>query len=114
MYTKDTEKRYAPLVMVSTGAGKRTLAVQTVYKNGSIDTSFDPPLFSLDSIPLNVLPQITVSTYIYIEYSLHCRHGNNSSKYIQSFLHFGISFGLPAFLFLYMYGYQYKVTFIST
>jgi hypothetical protein len=45
--TKDAENVYAPLVMVSIGAGKRTLAGKTVYKNGSIDTSFDPPLFSL-------------------------------------------------------------------
>ncbi len=29
-------------------ARKRTLAGKTVYKNGSIDTISDPPLFSLD------------------------------------------------------------------
>jgi hypothetical protein len=40
---------HAPLVMVSIGARKRSLAGQTAYKNGSIDTSFEPPLFSLDS-----------------------------------------------------------------
>jgi hypothetical protein len=47
---KDAENAYAPLVMVSIGARKRTLANKKVYKNGSIDTSFDPPLFPLDSI----------------------------------------------------------------
>jgi hypothetical protein len=35
--------------MVSIGARKRALAGYSVYHNGSIDTSFDPPLFSLDS-----------------------------------------------------------------
>jgi hypothetical protein len=35
--------------MVSIGARKRTLAGQTVYRNGSTDNSFGPPLFSLDS-----------------------------------------------------------------
>ncbi len=49
MCDKDAENVYAPLVMVSIGAGKRTLAGKTVYKNGSIDTSLDPLLFSLDS-----------------------------------------------------------------
>jgi hypothetical protein len=44
--TKDAENIYAPLVMVSIEARKRTLA--TFYRNGSIDTSSDPPLFSLD------------------------------------------------------------------
>jgi hypothetical protein len=47
--TRVAENVYAPLVMVPIGARKRTLAGQTVYKNESIDTSFDPPLFSLDS-----------------------------------------------------------------
>jgi hypothetical protein len=47
--TKGAENVYAPLVMVSIGTQKRTLAGQTVYENGSIGTSFDPPLFSLDS-----------------------------------------------------------------
>jgi hypothetical protein len=46
---KDAENVYAPLVMVFIGARKRTLAGQTVYKNESTVTSFDPPLFSLDS-----------------------------------------------------------------
>jgi hypothetical protein len=46
----DAENDYAHLVMVSIEAWKRTLADKKVYKNGSIDTSFDPPLFSLDSI----------------------------------------------------------------
>jgi hypothetical protein len=40
--------RFDPLVMVSIYGRKRTLADKTVYQNGSIDTSFDPPLFSLD------------------------------------------------------------------
>jgi hypothetical protein len=35
--------------MVSIGTRKKTLAGQTVYKNGSIDISFDPPMFSLNS-----------------------------------------------------------------
>jgi hypothetical protein len=39
---------YVPLVIVSIGAQKETLAVQTAYKNGSINTTFDLPLFSLD------------------------------------------------------------------
>jgi hypothetical protein len=38
----------APLVMVSIWDRKRKLADETVYQNGSIDTSFDPPV-SLDS-----------------------------------------------------------------
>jgi hypothetical protein len=36
--------------MVSILGRKRTLADKTVYQNGSFDTSFDPSLFSLDSI----------------------------------------------------------------
>jgi hypothetical protein len=51
--TKDADKVYAPLGMVSIGARKRTLPSQTVYKNRSIDTSFGPPMFSLDRI-LNI------------------------------------------------------------
>ncbi len=47
--TKDSENIYAPFVMVYIGSRKRTLAGQTVYKNGSIDTIYDPHLFSLDS-----------------------------------------------------------------
>ncbi len=47
--TKDPENVYAPLMMVSIGARKRTLAGKTVYNDGSIDGKFDPPLFSLDS-----------------------------------------------------------------
>ncbi len=50
MCNKDAEHVYAPLVIVSIGAGKRTLAGKTVYNYGSIDTSLDPLLFSLDSI----------------------------------------------------------------
>jgi hypothetical protein len=46
---KDAENVYAPLVMVSIGAQKRTLAGKTVYQNRSIDTSFNPLPFSLDS-----------------------------------------------------------------
>ncbi len=46
---KYAENVFALLVMVSIGALKRTLAGKTVYQNGSIDTSFDPPQFSLDS-----------------------------------------------------------------
>jgi hypothetical protein len=46
--TKDSENLFAPL-MVSIGGWKMTLAGKTVYQNGSIDTSFDPPSFSLDS-----------------------------------------------------------------
>ncbi len=47
--TKDAENVYAPLVMVSIWGWKRTLGDKTFYQNGSIDTSFDPPLFSLDN-----------------------------------------------------------------
>jgi hypothetical protein len=47
-YTMDAKNVYAPLVMVSTWDRKRTLADKTIYQNGSIDTSFDPPI-SLDS-----------------------------------------------------------------
>ena len=47
--TTDAVKVYAPLVMVSLGAQERTLAGNTVYPYGSIDTTFDPPQFSLDS-----------------------------------------------------------------
>jgi hypothetical protein len=46
---KNAENVYAPFVMVSIGARKRTLAGNTVYKNGSIDTSFYPPLFSFEN-----------------------------------------------------------------
>jgi hypothetical protein len=46
---KDTENVYAPLVIVSILGRKRTLADTTVYQNGSIETSFDTPLFSFDS-----------------------------------------------------------------
>ncbi len=35
--------------MVSICGWKRTLADKTVYQNRAIDTSFDPPIFSLDS-----------------------------------------------------------------
>ncbi len=45
--TIDAENVYAPLVMVSIVARKRTLAGKTVYINGSLDTSLDPPPFSL-------------------------------------------------------------------
>jgi hypothetical protein len=48
-YTKDAENVFALLVMVSIGALKRTLAGKTFHQNGLIDTSFDPPQFSLDS-----------------------------------------------------------------
>jgi hypothetical protein len=48
--TKDDENVYAFLVMVSILGRKETLVDKTVYQNGSFDTSFDPPLFSLDSI----------------------------------------------------------------
>jgi hypothetical protein len=46
---KDAENISAPLVIVFIRARKRTLAVQAVHQNGSIDTSFDPHQFSLDS-----------------------------------------------------------------
>jgi hypothetical protein len=45
--SKDAENVYAPLVMVSIWGRKRTLSDNTVYQNGSIDTSFDSSLFSL-------------------------------------------------------------------
>jgi hypothetical protein len=44
--TKDAENVSASLVIVSIWGRKRTLADKTVYQNGSIDTSFDPSLFS--------------------------------------------------------------------
>jgi hypothetical protein len=47
--TKDAENVFDPLVVVSIGAGKRTLAGKTIYKNGSIVTRPDPPLFSVDT-----------------------------------------------------------------
>ena len=47
--TKDAVNVYVPLVMVSLGAQERTLAGNTVYPYGSINTTFDPPPFSLDS-----------------------------------------------------------------
>ncbi len=51
--TKDAENVYAPLVMVSIVARKRTLAGKAVYINGLLDTSPDPPPFSLvDMVPL--------------------------------------------------------------
>jgi hypothetical protein len=40
---------YAPLVMVSFGAWKTTLAGNTDFHCGSINTNFDPPQFPLDS-----------------------------------------------------------------
>ncbi len=39
---KDADNVYAPLVMVSIGGRKRTLASKTVYQNVSIDTIYDP------------------------------------------------------------------------
>ncbi len=39
-YYKDAENVDAPLVMMSIGGRKMTLAGKTVYHNGSIDTSF--------------------------------------------------------------------------
>jgi hypothetical protein len=50
---KDAENFYSPLVMVAIWGQKMTLPNKTVYQNGSIDASFDPPLFSLD-ITFNV------------------------------------------------------------
>jgi hypothetical protein len=47
--TKGAENVYAPLVIVYIWGRKRTLVDKTVYQNRSIDPSFDPPLFSLDS-----------------------------------------------------------------
>ncbi len=47
--TKDGENIYPPFVMASIWGRKGTLADKTVYQNGSINTSFDTPLFSLDS-----------------------------------------------------------------
>ncbi len=44
--TMDAENVYAPLVMRFIWSRKRTLAVD---QNGSVDASFDPPLFSSDS-----------------------------------------------------------------
>jgi hypothetical protein len=47
--SKDAENVNVPLMSACVnGARKRTLAAKTVYHNGSIDTSFVPPLFSLD------------------------------------------------------------------
>ncbi len=44
--TKDASKNvYTPLVMGLIWGRKRTFADKTVYPNGSIDTSFDTPLF---------------------------------------------------------------------
>jgi hypothetical protein len=43
------ENVYATLVMVSGGGQKRTITGKIAYQNRSIDTSFNPPLFSLDS-----------------------------------------------------------------
>jgi hypothetical protein len=40
---------YTPLVMVSLGAWKTTLAGNTDFHCGSIDANFDPPQFRLDS-----------------------------------------------------------------
>ncbi len=53
--TKHAENVYAPLVMMSTGAWKRTLAGKRAHHNESTDTNFDPPLFSLDSTFLIIL-----------------------------------------------------------
>jgi|688.fasta_scaffold791504_1 hypothetical protein len=47
--SQKTSNDYAPLVMVSIWGRKRTLPHKTVYQNGSIDTSFNPPLLLLDS-----------------------------------------------------------------
>jgi hypothetical protein len=46
--TKDAKKVYVLLVMVSIASRNRTLT--TVYQNVTIDTSFNPPLFSLDPL----------------------------------------------------------------
>ncbi len=63
-------KVYATLVMVSLGGQKRTLTGKIAYLNGSIDTSFNPPLFSSDSIfilhihELNPYPIVRGGLYI--------------------------------------------------
>ncbi len=46
---QDAENVYAPVVIVFIYARKRTLAGKTIDQDGSIDTSFDPPKFSIDS-----------------------------------------------------------------
>ncbi len=45
---QDADNVYAPVVIVSIWDRKRILAGQRVYQNRSIDTSFDPPQFSID------------------------------------------------------------------
>jgi hypothetical protein len=47
--TKAAENVYETFVIVSIGAWYMTLAGNTVYTYGSIDTTFDPPQFLLDS-----------------------------------------------------------------
>jgi hypothetical protein len=48
--TKGAENVCAPLVMVSIKVREMTLTDKTVYQNGSIDSSLDSILFSLDGI----------------------------------------------------------------
>jgi hypothetical protein len=52
---------YVTLVMLFFKGRKRTLADNTVYQNGSIDTTLHPLLFSLDSTwyPLMILDNFT-------------------------------------------------------
>ncbi len=66
--TKDAENIYAPLVMVSIGGQNRTLTGKIAYQNGSIDTSFDPPLFSFDST-------FNLHIYTWIEPIPYCQRG---------------------------------------
>jgi hypothetical protein len=66
--SKDAENVYAPLVMVSIWGRKRTLSDYTVYQNGSIDTSFDPPLFSLD-LTFKLVLIMTVVMCIYKKFN---------------------------------------------
>jgi hypothetical protein len=49
---------YTPLVMMSLGAWKTTLAGNTDFHCGSIDANFDPPQFRLDSTFNPAVPQI--------------------------------------------------------
>ncbi len=88
---KDAENNSAPLVMVFNGARRRTLAVQAVHQNGSIDTSFDPPQFSLNStfkwFPIIHSLVCTVHNTINVPDSLFCCRGPSAPS-----PHFSTSF----------------------
>jgi len=57
---------------VSIGCWKRTLAVQKVFENGLIATSFDPPLYSIDSTCARTIGSALISpSFGYLNLHVH-------------------------------------------